>query len=249
MDYDLTNLIQYKEISEAIREACKDSVYETCGIIISNNGVAEICKCTNIATDPLNFFLIDRKEINNFSAKGKIIAYYHVHLFGSELSTEDIAVMTKLNLPCIIYDSTHDSLHQENPDKDFIPPFEGRPFIAGHLDCSALVKDYYFNILNIKLPVLVHPVKSMSWTEIQENWSDLQIYNKEDYNFQEITKNELRKNDLILCRAKEIKAPVHCLIYLSNSKILHHPSERKSVIENYTDFYIKLSVNFLRYRD
>jgi len=261
MPSEVIDLIKNEDVTRDIRAICLEFPWETCGIIIFNTEFQkpEVCKCNNIAKDPYNFFLIDRKEINEFTKKGEIIGYFHAHTKDSNLSTEDIAVMTKLNIPCIIYNRFEDSLSQTNPDPEFIPGLEGRPFIAGFLDCSELVKDYFKKTLNISLSSMEHPIKFMSWSEIKEHWDELQEYNNKDYNFladyfisngfYEISRRELQKHDVILCRAKEIEAPVHVLIFLGNGRILHHPSERPSVIEQYNDFYGKLSVKFFRYKD
>lgn len=258
------DVLSNRELKEQIINNCKKiSMVEACGLITINRETKKIfvIKGDNIANDPFNNFLLDRKFIELVSETNFIIGYYHSHYSGSaEPSIQDQAVINKLKLKCVIWDNVSGAITETNPeDLEFIPPYVGRPFLAGILDCSELVKDYYKKSLNIILPTLSHPIKFMSWAEIQKNWDSLQSFNSAEYmfflnyfldnGFQEVAAKDLKANDIILCRAKEIAAPVHALIYLGDGKILHHPSQRDSILEYYSDFYKKLSVKYIRYKD
>lgn len=242
--------------SDLLELTFKHSKIECCGVIVDFDGEIKVLQCDNRAKNPKNNFFIDRKELNEKIGNGTLLAYFHSHDDSSEPSLEDWAVATKLNLISIIINKLNKEIKIFNPDPNFIPSFENRPFIAGYLDCSTLVKDYYKKTLNIDLPTLNHPIKHLSWNEIKEKWNELQHYNKSDYlfllnyyidnGFHLIDKNSIKKHDIILCRATEIEAPVHCLIYLGNN-ILHHPSERKSCVEQYNSFYKKLTTHCLRH--
>ncbi|CAK0749934.1 conserved hypothetical protein [Gammaproteobacteria bacterium] len=254
------NLIENEEVVKSIKKNVNNFFIEECGLILSDGKDITVEKCENISNSPDKNFLISRKQINDIAQDKEIIGYYHSHPDDNQPSIQDYIVSAKLKIPCLIHNNQTGEISQTTlPDTNYIPNFEKRPFIAGYLDCSDLVKDYYEKALNIILPKLEHPIKYMSWEEIKANWDSLQEYNRADYNFfydyfincgfYPIQKKDLRPNDIILCRATEIAAPIHAMIFLGGERILHHPSERESLIENYNKFYQKLSVNYLRYRD
>jgi len=255
------NILDNLEIVNAIKsDVIKRRPIEACGLIIENNGYYAI-PCENTAQNPKDEFLIDRKEIKDKVGNGKIIGYYHSHESNGDLgaSRPDMAVMAKIGLKSIIVDINTLEMKEWDKIDNFIPAFENRPFVAGYLDCSELVKDYYKKNFNIDIKSCDHPIKHMSWEEIKIKWNELQDFNKEDYlffknyfienGFIEIDKKDLRQHDVILCRAKEISAPIHALVYIKKDFILHHPSGRYSLMEHYTNFYKKLSVFYLRHKD
>lgn len=251
-------LIDNLQIRKDLIESTKRNFnIEVCGIIVDFDGDIKVIECNNHAQNKKEDFFIDRKELNEKIGNGKLLGYYHSHDGDAELSIQDLAVANKLNLIAIIINKANLEIKEFTPDPTYISAFHDRPFIAGYLDCSELVKDYYYKILNISLPTINHPIKNLSWSDIKEHWEELQCYNKPDYNylldyflnngFNLINKNDLQKHDIILCRAREIEAPVHCLIYLGNNNILHHPSERVSGFELYSNFYKKLTTHCLRH--
>lgn len=257
-----SDLLSNLEIRQNIIDNCLSiKVIEACGLICKDSkGVISVVKAVNTSPDPFDNFLISGTFIRQISEEKDIIGYYHSHNSGdARPSIEDLAVINKLKKICVIYDNKSKQITETHPSiEEFIPPFDKRPFIAGVLDCSELVKDYYKKSLNIELPKLNHMIKFMSWDEIKEKWNSLQHFNQLEYNFfldyflsngfQEINANNLQKNDIILCRSREIKAPIHALIYLGNDKILHHPSNRLSEYTYYDKFYKRLSVRFVRYK-
>ncbi len=254
------NLIEDPDVVSAIQNKITNLFIEQCGLVLSDEAGITVEACENISSSPEKDFLISKKQIQEVAKDKEIIAYYHSHPDDNIPSVQDHIVSAKLKIPCLIHNNRNGEISQTlPPDSSYIPNFTQRPFIPGFLDCSDLVKDYYEKALNILLPRLEHPIKYMSWPEIKQNWDSLQEYNKADYNFfldyflangfGEIDKKNLRENDIILCRAEEIAAPIHALIYLGGDRILHHPSERESLIENYNRFYKKLSVKYLRYQE
>ncbi|RTK99173.1 MAG: hypothetical protein EKK57_10145 [Proteobacteria bacterium] len=254
-------LLELNNIKDQIIANCEEIDFvEACGLLCKEGDVFFVVKADNIADNPFDNFIISNQFIEEIAKTKQIVGYYHSHNSGNaEPSIEDLAVISKLNLTCIIYDKLSKTITETNPPAEpFIPPYENRPFIAGILDCSELIRDYYYKSLNITLPKLDHPIKYMSWKEIREKWNKLQHYNKQDYNFyldyflnngfREISKEELNKNDIILIRTREIKAPIHALIYMGNNNILHHQSDRLSRYEDYAPFYRKLSVKYVTYK-
>ena len=257
----ITNILNDETIKKQIIDNCLAiNFVEACGLIcLEKDNTITVVKAINTSLEPFSNFLISGTFIRKVLEEKEIIGYYHSHDSGSaNPSIEDLAVINKLNLNCIIYDKKSKTITETRPSiQDFIPQYDGRPFIAGLLDCSELVRDYYMKALNIKLPKLNHPIKFQSWDEIKENWNSLQDYNKSDYlfflnyfldnGFYEIETENLIKNDIILLRTIEIKAPIHALIYMGNDKILHHPSNKLSEYNYYTNVYKRLTVKAVRY--
>ena len=141
------NILDNQLLKQEIIDNCLSiKVIEACGLICKNkNGVITVVKATNTSPDPFDNFLISGTFIRQISEQKDIIGYYHSHNTGNaQPSIEDLAVINKLKLICIIYDNRSKTITETHPSLDpFIPPFDNRPFIAGVLDCSELVRDYY----------------------------------------------------------------------------------------------------------
>jgi proteasome lid subunit RPN8/RPN11 len=231
---------------------------ECCGIIIERKGKLQAIKCENSAKNKNKRFKISRAELNERKKTDKIVAFYHSHE-GNELSIQDRAVLSKLNLKSIVCNSKTLEINEFEPDNK-ISPIVGRPFIAGVLDCVELVKDFYKKTFNIIISDLTHEIRTIEWSNFENDVKSGKYldWNSKDYQFLlnfylsngfvEVSKDNPQDLDLLLFRFPFCETPTHVMIF-NNDRIIHHPYEQDSKIEKYSKYYQKYSVNCLRYKD
>lgn len=229
---------------------------ECCGLILEKNNKIVAIKCNNSAPDKKFRFKISLEDIENNQKDGKIIGFYHSHPEDG-LSSQDYAVLNKLNLVSIVCNLSNFEVKEFIPDGS-IPSFLKRPFIAGKMDCIELIKDIYQKDLKITLKDFTHPSRFIDWENFEQNISNYPDWNQESFTclrdfylddgFIEVGPGELREYDLILFRFPFCKTPTHVMLF-RNDKIIHHPYNKDSLMEDYNKYYRKYSVNYLRYKD
>jgi len=224
---------------------------ESCGLIIEtpNGIIAEPCK--NISNFPKHHFLISSEEQREKEYKGKLLGFYHSHVDESDFSYLDKSVSEKTNLECFLYQIPTGKLLSYKPN-GWRAPYLGRPFVPGIFDCYQLVKDYYKTELNVELPDLDHPFRFAPTQDAEElpkvGYSKKSTFLVDYFlsnGFQKV--DDIQLNDILLIKTDRIDAAAHCLIYYGNDKILHHPGDKLSRIEQYNYFYQKRVVAKLRH--
>jgi len=188
-------------------------------------------------------FIVERKDnllnsATEFMMEGitsDVVAYYHYHIDYDTISKADEIVSERLGLPSIIYNKRTNTFHQYNPTGIKIQYTE-RPFVLGFSDCLWLVKDYYLYNLNINLVSEQEVIKNNASQEeydilVKQRCIDeadflktRSDYLKRYFELNDFRKVEnLKKHDILITRTAKYKFPIHCMIYLGNDKVLHHP--------------------------
>jgi len=241
-----------EKIKNQIIEHAKTSNTEVCGVIKFLNDDFYIERKENLVNSATEFLM-------NFDSKNNIVAYYHSHIKFDQLSEADKIVSERIGLPCVVYNKQTNSFHQYNPQGAKIK-YTGRPFVLGFADCLLLVKDYYFYDLNIKLKseaeILKKLVSEQEYIELsQKRFIDEgeTLRNKDDYlkkyfennGFRQVEK--FKKNDVLITRTKQFDFPIHCLIYLGNNNVLHHPGDGISKVESLSNEMKKWVIYVMRH--
>lgn len=214
-------------------QSLEEKPNEACGLILSSDTVIP---AINEAHKPQKRFLISPGQLNNILEKhenNQIKAVYHSHLNNPNFTNLDTWLSEGLEVPLILYNIKNNSFNIYTPYKKNLK-LEGRPYIPGIIDCFKLVRDYYKRFLNIDIPDLQHPVRSLP--VISFKTETLNYYYKHGYDdfakfftqngFKRV--NDLQEHDIIIARPKNMDAPVHCLVYLGNNEVLHQPVLKKS---------------------
>lgn len=238
---------------EQIQKNCLvDPTIESCGLVLEAISGLIIEPCKNISEFPRQHFLISSEEQREKEHKGKLIGFYHSHVDTNDFSHLDKAVAEATNLTCFLYKIPTEELLEYKPN-GWKAPYLGRPFIPGIFDCSELVRDYYKKELNLSLPRITHEFK-YSPSDDMETLKKMG-YTDEDHQLTDYFTNngfkivpEPALHDVILMRGLHIKCPVHCLIYLGNDKVLHHPSKSNSKTDQYDRVFKKLTSCILRHQ-
>ena len=225
---------------------------EACGLIVDGDYI----RCTNTAPD--GQFAIDSKDWAAAEDSGTIEAIVHSHPDGttvaSDLDRHQIELHGVAWVICAY------------PDLDFAiykpcgyqAPLIGRNYYHGWQDCYSIVKDFYAREMGIDLPDFERQDR---WWESKDN-SSLYLDGYPKAGFVEVSTDDLRYGDVLLCRVGQTEHVNHALIYLAdngmfksevtepcigNSLILHHPYGRKSVRDIYGQMWMEKVVKAVRY--
>jgi proteasome lid subunit RPN8/RPN11 len=227
-----------KKIKNFIQKQAKDNLpNECCGFIIKENEKFKCIPTKNISKDPKENFEISSLDFLKIKQKYKKIYYiYHSHTNDNQdLTEKDKNCSENLVLPIIMYNLKHDFVKIYEPIK-VKNEYIGRYYEHGKYDCFKLIEDFYKNELNINF--------NYDRNFYKKSLIEMDIKNEifkyfEQNNFEIITNNTFKINDILFMDFFLNKNPKHFALYLGDDKILHQPMGGFSKIENYSDFYKK----------
>lgn len=219
---------------------------ECCAVIIDD----ELVLCDNIAADKLNNFKIDPR----INLKGTITAVLHSHTCKAPgmldirtPSMNDIVGQRNSKVPWGIVGTDGEDATEILwfDDDNLDTPLLGRKYIPHVHDCWNLIRDWYWQELDIKLKS--HPEGYKWWTNDNGEGVDESIYetNVDAYGFEYVKRSELQRGDICIM---QIISPVtnHGAVYLGNNEIMHHLSNRPSNIESFVKWQ-KHMRKYIRY--
>lgn len=211
---------------------------ECCGLAIIFKGRLKYIKCNNLLDGDL--FCIDPVDYAKAEDMGEVVGVCHSHNdTTSKPSEADIISCNTSELPWLIINYPYTEYTQLEPI-DYKVPLIGRPFLHGVLDCYSLIRDYYKDILNIKLSDYAR----------QPNWWELDSYNLYEDNFKsegfEVV-NDLKKHDIILMQHGSSKVN-HGAIYVEDNIILHHSTNKLSSRDVYGGYWRKNTRYVIRHK-
>lgn len=215
------------EIKHEIINHALSSSNEVCGFIKRQGDILIVDKKENLLNSATEFMME--------GITSDVVAYYHSHINYDLISKADEIVAERLGLPCIVYNKKTNTFHHYNPTGIKIQ-FTERPFLLGFADCLWLVKDYYTYNLNINLASEQEIIKNNASQEEYEILVKQRCINEADFlrtrsnylekyfelnGFRKV--DDFKKHDILITRTATYNFPIHCMIYLGNDKILHHP--------------------------
>ena len=123
-----------KKIKECLKEIelfCEGSLMnEVCGLIGFGNGEYVFQEGKNIASDPVNNFVLDPLQYLMFKEKYEVITIFHSHLVGDETPSDfDILMSENSCVPFSVYSLNTKKYHIHRPRKpetniDLLASFE-----------------------------------------------------------------------------------------------------------------------------
>ena len=205
---------------------------ECCGIILDVDDCPMVIRCENKSLKPDKHFIIDTDQVRRAKSLGTIVSYYHSHIKGQGFSEVDKWTSERMNVPAIVYHIEFNSFGEYQPI-GYEVPLLNRPFLMGVFDCLTLVIDYYQRELNTTVTDMIkHELREKTdWRYFNESNDTMCLKNHFVANGFVEVKGEWRKNDVVLARQKHLNFPSHCLIYLGNGMVMHHPFGRPSRVE------------------
>lgn len=210
---------------------------ECCGLIVVVRGKERYIPCRNIA-DSNNEFVINPEDYAEAEEKGEILKIVHSHCNVSPKPSEaDLIGCEQSGLPWLII-SVPSLLTQEIKPRGYKTPLMGRQFLHGVLDCYTFIRDYYDQVLGVKLPDFK---RADNWWQGGEN---LYLDGYRKAGFERV--DDLQEHDVILMRVAS-PVPNHGAVYVGDNKIQHHQVDRLSSCDVYGGLYRKITVMTLRH--
>lgn len=225
---------------EFLKHARLQMPREACALLIISDGRERLKICKNVAEYDQQF-IIDPIDFAEADESGEIIAVIHSHAYGSSSPSEaDKVSCSRLNYKWYIVSCLNGEWSELEPNA-YKAPLVGREWCHGILDCYALVKDYYKEVLNIDL---IDYDRDFDWWH---KGFDLIEKNYKLAGFVDVGINCISEHDLLLM---QIQSPVinHCGIFLKNSQFLHHTYKRLSSRDVYGGYWLKNTVRVVRHR-
>ena len=106
MQQDINQIFDSKILQELKEYSKSKPMEEVCGFVYLKNKKQKLYKCTNIASQKSEYFIINPEDFEMCSYKGEILCSFHSHIKGSGFSDEDIKESKKNDnigvIQCII---------------------------------------------------------------------------------------------------------------------------------------------------
>jgi proteasome lid subunit RPN8/RPN11 len=229
-----------KVLQAAIADAERCAPREACGLVISVGKKPVYVPCHNTAGGEVEF-AIDPVDYAAAEDRGEVLMVVHSHYgIPPDPSHADLVGCERSQLPWLIVNWPVGSYRVVEPS-GYVAPLKSRQFCHGVLDCFALVRDYYKQVLDVEL---ADPVREDLWWKKGQN---LYLDNAEAWGFTRVDSADLREHDVILMQAQS-DVPNHAAIYLGNSRILQHLRGRLSGEDVYGGYWVKQTYGVYRHR-
>jgi proteasome lid subunit RPN8/RPN11 len=230
-----------KLFSEIVEHVDSSPRKEICGLIIAKDRRQVYFPCKN-TSDTIDTFKIDPVDFMKAEEMGKITCCVHSHINKNPApSQSDLVEIERNNLPYLIINYPLHTYTYTEPT-GYQAPYVGRQFVHGVTDCYSLFVDYYKRELNIGLSEYLDR-KDEWWTKGQ----DLIRLNYSKENLIEVQLKDIIPSDVLFIQTRS-KVINHCAIYLEGNRILHHMSNRLSMIEPYGGYWRKNTVMAVRHK-
>lgn len=229
-------------IKQALEHASMNLDQESCGLVIVKNGKRRYIPCENVASDPINNFVISAEDWVNADDAGEVVCIVHSHPSSKPVPSQADQVSCELsNLQWLIVNPRTKEFNLIKPH-GYEAPLYGREYCFGVLDCYTFAQDYYKRVYNIELGN--HDRDDKFW----EKGIDLYLNYMEVEGFYEISMQELKPGDAIIMN---IGSDIgnHGAIYLGDNMIAHHMYHRVSSRDIYGGYYRKHTARFIRHRN
>lgn len=230
--------MDFSEVLPSIFEhAVNTAPYECCGVVLIFKGRLKYQPCRNLLQGDL--FCISPEDYAKAEDMGEVVAIAHSHPnYPATPSEADVVSCNRSGLPWIIVSLLDNTSTVVYPEK-FNVPLVGRQFFHGVLDCYSLIRDYYSTELNI---ILNDYLREPNWWDLGQ---DLYLENFKKEGF--IVVNDIKKHDIILIQNGSDKVN-HGAIYLGDSIILHHSTNRLSSRDVYGGYWRKNTRCIIRHK-
>ena len=215
-----------KKISE---HAKREAPNECCGFIIQKEKELDVFECVNQSNSKNKHFKISPNDYLKATSLGTIASVYHSHVDGNlDFSHFDKVQSEAENMRYLMYHLETDSFTEYIP-KGKKDDLLGRSYQLGERDCLSLIRDYYRTRHGVN-------IKDYKRDEsFNYGGEDLYRKNYESEGFFEVDKNDLKEGDMLFINKYGEDFLSHAAVYMGNDTILHHPMNRFSCVEEYSE--------------
>lgn len=226
-------------LEAAFKHAEQEQDRESCGLVVKVNKRLKYWPCKNIATRNQDFH-IAHDDIVDAELAGEIVMIVHSHPMTSPQPTwADLDYIEHTQKPWLIVNwRTH--THTITKPTGWITPLEGRTFVPGIHDCYGLIRDYYKQVRQIKLPNF--PRDDEWWLKGQ----NLFVENFEKAGFVRVYEAPIEHDVLLMQIGSSV--PNHGVVYLGDRMFLHHCTNHLSGKGHWSGAWERCTTHVLRYR-
>jgi proteasome lid subunit RPN8/RPN11 len=227
----------------ALEHAREEFPNESCGLVLQRYGKLRYFRCSNVADEPEETFVVDPDDwVAAEDTGSEVVCIIHSHpKTPAEPSQADRVSCERWGIPWAIVNPQTGAWGQCEPC-GYRAPLLGRQWGWGATDCWALVRDWYQEVLGIELRDWPRPASTREFNE-QPMFASCFAQT----GFRELLPEEdLKVGDLIVM---SIAAPTlnHIGVYVGNQQILHHLSGRLSGRDLYGGWLLESTGMRLRY--
>lgn len=253
------------------RHADREYPRESCGVVISIQGIPQYFPCQNLSPDPTEEFQMCPVDMTDAMDLGELVAIVHSHPDAtSQPSAYDLAAMERyyaaekaldpeaVPIPWIILSWPGGDFRQVIAEGNV--PLTGRDFVHGYHDCWQCCADYYLRECGLTFPDFS---REDGWWEDKDGPSHYEL-NFLSSGFYKVPLEEIQVGDLVVMQIGRSYHPNHAAIYLGSEPvlpgegldifgqgpfILHHMYARKSAVEIYGGQWLHRTSFVLRHKE
>ncbi len=209
-----------------IQHAQDEYPHECCGAVIDG----EYVRFENVAENPEKEFAFSAEDEHRLlvSEKHRTQAIVHSHPDGPATpSAKDMQAQIATQLPFVLLAYANGQWHyREFGDHRLDDPLEGREFQHGVLDCGEVIRAWYWQERQIKIPNVPRD-DDWWWQEGADLYKDsfkMQGFRE----LQVVAMGDLQVGDVFFYRLTKAVAESHAGVYIGDDLILHHLPDRLS---------------------
>jgi proteasome lid subunit RPN8/RPN11 len=253
------------------RHAAREYPRESCGVVISIQGMPQYFPCNNLSADPTEEFHMCPEDMTDAMDLGELEAIVHSHPDATtQPSPYDLAAIERSFALEQLLDAEAKPtpwIIVSWPEGDFRQviaqgsvPLTGRDFIHGLHDCWQCCADYYYRTSGLTFTDFD---REDGWWEDKDGPSLYEL-NFLKSGFYKVPLDEIQVGDMVVMQIGRSYHPNHAAIYLGSLPslpnesidigghgpfILHHMYARKSAIEIYGGQWLQRTAFVLRHKD
>ncbi len=219
---------------------------EVCGLVYHTERDVVAYPCANVAPDgPTEDFQIDPQAYAAAASLGKVCGVYHSHRAagsGAVFSEADLDMAVELGLPWYLYAVGPRQWAAYVPPTYHVNPV-GQPFIFGCFDCLEAVRVHYRQTLGIHL---TDHDRDETFRTSQPN-AILDGIAAEGFINVGDDPLVMQPHDVLLFHTRSRRYPHHLGVYMGCNRMLHHPADGLSRIDDLSPAWFRELVGVLRH--
>lgn len=235
-------ILELTEREEIRRQAWMEPDKEICGVVYHDDRDKKnkVFQIRNISGSPENHFEMDPIMFTRCLKRKHVIGIYHSQS-SVEFSEMDKVHISSHGYHSFLYSKKCDKFNYMEPIEGEVP-FVGIPFEMGTNDCYTLAQKYYKKYLGIELGDYD---RDENWFEedpllIERNYKNEGFFKLEDGDLP-------KKHDAIMLTGYKTEHATHPMIYVGDNLLLHHPRDKYSTYDIYTEARRRWTAYILRH--